>query len=456
MVSALGVVYGASQTPASKAATRISVEGFGRIASAEIELAPLTILLGKNNSGKSYLATLLWGLRSNVWYAGGDDLVHAPKKFRDFINAKDQSGPHVVEASECARVLNNWLDRIKLKFVRSLFSCDSVSIDKLRLSIDGHVFVRRRARAPAWASDLNFFKPASFWSISYDSKVVAEEQSSMITGRHGNLPDQLFTKVVERLSLGAHGAPGDHPVYIPAARTGLVLAINDLIKGALSTFSRHSGDARSARTLTLPMIQFLRSFIDRGSRASSKHAPIAEFLSNSVLEGQIHIEHEEVPTFEYQPKHSDQRLPMHVVSSMVTELAPIIATIRQSNLLGGLIIEEPEAHLHLSAQRAMARTIAKLVNDGVPVVVTTHSDTFVQQLNILMQLHGKSSAFVSELGYDESDLIDMKQVRAYELVAGPKGSVACRCEMTDHGIVAPSLNQTIIQLADELMRASAE
>ncbi|MBC7907678.1 MAG: AAA family ATPase [Rhodospirillaceae bacterium] len=42
----------------------LSLENFGKIRRAEVTVAPLTILVGKNNVGKSYLASLIWGLLS--------------------------------------------------------------------------------------------------------------------------------------------------------------------------------------------------------------------------------------------------------------------------------------------------------------------------------------------------------------------------------------------------------
>src|SRR4051794_40370193 len=39
----------------------LSVEGFGKIAKGEVTMAPLVVLVGKNNTGKSYLSSLLWG-----------------------------------------------------------------------------------------------------------------------------------------------------------------------------------------------------------------------------------------------------------------------------------------------------------------------------------------------------------------------------------------------------------
>ncbi|WP_148294396.1 AAA family ATPase [Azospirillum sp. B506] len=40
----------------------LHIEELGKLSEAEIQLAPLTIIVGKNNSGKSYLSSLLWAL----------------------------------------------------------------------------------------------------------------------------------------------------------------------------------------------------------------------------------------------------------------------------------------------------------------------------------------------------------------------------------------------------------
>lgn len=43
---------------------KVRVEDYGKIKSAEIEMAPLTLFVGDNNSGKSYLLALLWGIEN--------------------------------------------------------------------------------------------------------------------------------------------------------------------------------------------------------------------------------------------------------------------------------------------------------------------------------------------------------------------------------------------------------
>lgn len=43
---------------------KLKVSGYGKIGNAEIEVAPLTLFVGDNNSGKSYLMSLLWGIQN--------------------------------------------------------------------------------------------------------------------------------------------------------------------------------------------------------------------------------------------------------------------------------------------------------------------------------------------------------------------------------------------------------
>lgn len=40
------------------------IEDFGKIKSARIQMNPLTLFVGDNNAGKSYLLSLIWGLYS--------------------------------------------------------------------------------------------------------------------------------------------------------------------------------------------------------------------------------------------------------------------------------------------------------------------------------------------------------------------------------------------------------
>ena len=63
-------------TPIQKEPLQLSVSNFGPIAKAEIDLRPLTVFVGPSNTGKSYLAILIYALHrffgayTSGWYIG--------------------------------------------------------------------------------------------------------------------------------------------------------------------------------------------------------------------------------------------------------------------------------------------------------------------------------------------------------------------------------------------------
>jgi ABC-type transporter Mla maintaining outer membrane lipid asymmetry ATPase subunit MlaF len=80
------------------------------------------------------------------------------------------------------------------------------------------------------------------------------------------------------------------------------------------------------------------------------------------------------------------------------------------------MIDEPELNLHPKNQRAFARLVAQLVNAGVKVFITTHSDYLVKEINTLIMLNQRSDhtrRVQQQHGYQDSELLDPTRVRLY-------------------------------------------
>lgn len=81
-----------------------------------------------------------------------------------------------------------------------------------------------------------------------------------------------------------------------------------------------------------------------------------------------------------------------------------------------LFIDGPELNLHPVNQRAVALVLARLVNDGIRVVCSTHSGYLVREFNSLMMLcrpDSKRDALTNEFGYEEEEILRPEQVGAY-------------------------------------------
>ena len=116
-----------------------------------------------------------------------------------------------------------------------------------------------------------------------------------------------------------------------------------------------------------------------------------------------------------------------------------------------LIIDEPESHLDTRNQVVFARMLARFVTSGLRVLITTHSDYIVKELNNLMMLSRdfpEKEAVARKLGYRAGEGLDPGSVRAY--VA--EGGGLTECEIGAFGIEMPVFDETI----DEINEAAIE
>lgn len=151
------------------------------------------------------------------------------------------------------------------------------------------------------------------------------------------------------------------------------------------------------------------------SYISNTYPEIIKYF-DEISEGTFHVgKSQEL----YYSPHSRKslKLPMDDSSSSVRSLLAMGFYLRHTAQMGDLlIIDEPELNLHPDNQRKVARLLAMLVNAGVKVFITTHSDYLIKEFNTLIMLHKKEEIeqrIMESEGYKSSELLDFKQVTAY-------------------------------------------
>ena len=391
----------------------LAVQNFGPIASADIDLRPLTVFVGQSNTGKTYLAALIYALHRTLHLPlekGPLATAHASQVKSNFGN------PEAFEA-ELKRCFN-------IESVSELIRFTAKSrCDEMQVTLKV-----REANQTCCAFHLR----ASELGIAVESSIDLPKQHELKeTVSFLDVPSQAY--------------------FLPAGRRGLMQA--------------HEGmtPAVKANGFSIDFLKQLHGNPKTHNGTSDAIRNIAKLLETEVLRGEIEMKLSGLkgyPEFFYRPKKASGVLRLSQSSSQVSELAPLALFVRNGVRPGDLlIIEEPEAHLHPSAQTAMALILARLIRAEVRVIVTTHSDWLLQQLGNLI-LEGE----LEKLGepYNEHEKVLRREdvgawlFQEHGTVAEIPFDIVGGVEPLEYGAIAEELYNHTVNLRSRYRKATGE
>jgi hypothetical protein len=146
-------------------------------------------------------------------------------------------------------------------------------------------------------------------------------------------------------------------------------------------------------------------------------ADLADELEASVLGGSIKSTAQD--ELEFVPHQDPNKVPLglHESASVVKSHVSLVLFLRYDAKPGQrLVIDEPELNLHPDNQRRVTRILAKAVNRGLKIMMSTHSDYVVRELNNLVMLGEDSDEarkLIDELGYHADETLRGEQIGAY-------------------------------------------
>ncbi|MFO0149015.1 MAG: AAA family ATPase, partial [Microcystis sp.] len=158
----------------------------------------------------------------------------------------------------------------------------------------------------------------------------------------------------------------------------------------------------------------IETIVKKTSFIAENHPSILEDFAD-IIGGQYMITSND--ELYYIPKGKKLRLSMDESSSAVRSLLDIGFYLRHEARIGDLlIVDEPELNLHPENQRRIAKLFARLINIGIKVFITTHSDYIIKEINTLIMLnHNKPhlKQIAAEEGYRQEELLSANQVKVY-------------------------------------------
>ncbi len=432
----------------------LKATNFGPIVEADIELRPLTVFVGPSNTGKSYLAILIYALHSlfagyldparrllprrrkqDIAVESTDQLLGWIEALPDELTPDSLSNipPLPSDVTDLVRKAIRDRDDLGSALEAEIARCFGVGADIVQLikvggdtgaqivvgrnhvgggptvpSI-GYEFVMHDGENPSREFktsvppevDLQLSTGVSTLIFASTARVMQRlEKIEDLDSPMGARWLDILIAALGDLATALPAGPLSRPAYyLPADRTGVMHAHRTIV-GAVIDRASSAGlvDAPNVPTLSGVMGDFLRELIKIGDEehpATEDGDALASALERDVLGGEVAVERSEAnyPTFVYRPTGLDRDLPILTSSSMVSELAPVALYLRHYVKPGNtLIIEEPESHLHPAMQAEFALHLVRLVHAGIRVIVTTHSEWVLDQFANLVRLSQLSEA----------------------------------------------------------------
>lgn len=416
--------------------TKLSIEAknFGPVAEGNVDIKPLTIFIGPNNSGKSYIAMLISSILEtlNPQIMSRDEysrrLFLSTRRFSHNIDFnKLDTFPEFYESYNILRKgeeieipptmikslikeLFNYLFEVRLsEEIPEAFACG----DLKELILNGQNNFSFKIQSNSFSADLkykkqkiilnNFTFPDFTFKIRFNEKKndinIIEKNKNEITFLIDPLLYEqekefllriLSDKLIEVIDLKLFGRNPKPHFYLPAARSGTLQGLQGIITNILKNVTSVSvGKKRPVLPKFSGVVtEFLTSFLNLPEEKGPFFDLTREF-EHKLIKGDVLIRFLDDYTFpEFFYKFEDMEIPIHRASSTVSELAPIFIYLKYIVKPGTiLIIEEPEAHLHPKNQRILAEILVHLVRNSVSVILTTHSEYLLEQFNNFLALN---------------------------------------------------------------------
>lgn len=446
---------------------KLLIENLGVIKQAKIDLTKKFILFcGRNSTGKTYASYVLQAFLydNSVFSLKCFKEIAQQIKSKGFFEIKQEYIQEWVEQT-CHAVVgqtggifgisDETSRRLFKKFSLSAEYSDDDFAHSLKTTIDGGM------------KEVN-----SFWKISKKREENLVRIESNVDNSDwaniGNIRfESLICRILRHLAFGRLAGVRMLTVErnsIYTFKTELSLSRNELID-RIQQQSDHSEidilDLLNSSSRRYP--QAVRSSLriandlENVQKHESQYSEIANAIEQNLLKGEVSMTKNGDVEFHSQNMAKTMRLPFHLSSSIVKTMASLVIYLRHIAQSGDtLIIDEPEMNFHPDVQVLLARIFTLLASHGLQIIVSTHSDYIIRELNNLIMaealLKKGDNKTVNDLGYQAGMPIDFKDVSVLFFEnSGKKTVKVTPIDVDEDGFSVKSIDQTITKQNDSAL-----
>jgi predicted ATPase len=426
------------------------LKNIGAINQAKIELGKLTVICGENNRGKTYISYSFYGFFKYLFSPGfqevGDYLNSLAQKERLDTDLKEKGIVRVDlrEFEQYRNEITTQLGQLYTPRLKEVFSANADEFVGAEFKIGTEKLIDYSEQ---------------YGKISQSNKGVIQasknKNSPVLTITQNIDDEQIINYFIQAILfdlLVLKNFP--RPFILTAERTGIQQFQKELDKNRsdlITTLTKTRDLAlldENVSRFALP----LKDNIDF-ARNSSSVIKSNSFLKEEKPELTAYIE--EMLGVQYEiiagqkvviDKTTHQTLPYDMSSTSVRALSDLHLWLKhQANKADILFIDEPELNLHPGNQIKTARLLVRLINNGIKVFITTHSDYIIKELNNLLMLADEfpnKEALMNEFGYTPDEILHENDLRAY---IAHNGTLS-RVDTDELGMIQSGFDDAIVQI----------
>ena len=438
---------------------KFTFKNFGPIIDADVEIKPLTILCGPNNSGKTYISYAIYGFL-NGWTESlpFSKVLGLRKKISEF-NKYDLKFDDLE---------NKFNDALSLKAEEFTKSLGEVFNTNEEIFANASISIQAKMTKP---------KPKKSFEDKFNSKngeifthtyQLHDNFSTIKKGAIYNFKNSsaylMDRKLNNAIFRNFYKGAFPNPFIITAERLGISLFYKELDMHRNKLVDRLMNYEKAGRKNFDPF-DFLEESSSRYATPIQHNIDFVrnlDFIKNKVgdyykenigvskalellISGNYLIKSGDII---FSDKKSRVRVPLNISSSSVRALSELFFYIKHKAKPGDLLlIDEPESHLSTDNQVKMASLISRLVNTGVKVLLTTHSDYLLKEINnhvMLSSVLKTKPDALKGLKYIEEDALLPSEVSVYEVSKGKVRS----CKITNYGMTIPMFDDVVDDLVE--------
>ena len=394
----------------------------GPVNEVSVNISPLTIFVGPNNSGKTWVAYSIAAILGRNGYAKYRQ-AYAKEETKDRYPPLDNAIQQIFDegsakidlrefAGQYGEEYINSVARLARSWLSDFMATDLADFKSLEFAIDFGDFreefletvtgskleeqlsIGRRRRTPLLKGTKESGESELYFYTSEDvsERLPAREIRDFVAGN-------VFLILQRAICRNVYTLPMERTTFITFPL--LKRRTSNDESPPLDEQEDSTERSRFSRRLATPLGDFMYMFgvaadislrerleIAHDEPRVGQYISLAESLERDVLGGGIQFSPhstDEMKELNYQPS-KDVNLEISVSSSMVKELAPLVLYLRHLAMpRDWLVIDEPEMNLHPEAQVRLIEFLTMLVNADLRLIITTHSSYMIDHLSNLMK-----------------------------------------------------------------------